>query len=272
MLITCPKCSAQYQIPEEVHLVEGKKIKCSACQHVFSFVAPVTGDAEGVVSSDPVLIDPIRSEEVGTEEKVLEDGPVFQDDVPQPFMPVEPSKPEQKKTVGIWTALLSFVIICLLGFVGWLYRDVFFENPVSFPMRSTSVSAPVRTESNLPSKSVELTSLEPNKEPAVEQNADKASEEMASVVLLPQIQSVRFERRMDPVPTIRIGGILKNNEKQALKLPPKVRAIAYGVDGAVLFEKEIFLTDSVLPAEAERPFFGSYQPAPEGVQWVDVTF
>ena len=37
MLITCPKCSARYEIPSEINLKPGKKVQCSACQCVFEF-------------------------------------------------------------------------------------------------------------------------------------------------------------------------------------------------------------------------------------------
>ena len=103
-------------------------------------------------------------------------------------------------------------------------------------------------------------------------SSEEYVEETPEIVLLPQIQSVRFEKRLDPEPTIRIEGVLRNNSSKSMRLPAKVRAVAYSSEGTILFEKEIFLTDSILPANTELSFFGSYQPAPDGVQWVDVTF
>jgi len=265
MLITCPKCSTKYQIPDEAHLSAGRKLKCSHCQNVFVFedkTETVPEMEEAVASPEIVEIDPPGSE-VSSDQKVFEDQPVFQDDMPQPFVPVTNAEttPENKKTVGSWTAIISLLAVLTLMGLGIFYKDIIFNAflpPVTFPptdalklARKTSAAKPVVHE-NKTTKSYE--------------------EEIPEVVLLPQIQSVRFEKRLDPTPTIRIEGVLKNETSVPMKLPTKVRAIAYNAEGAILFEKEIYLTDLSLPAGEERPFFGSYQPAPDGVQWVDVTF
>ena len=91
-------------------------------------------------------------------------------------------------------------------------------------------------------------------------------------VLLPSIQSVRFEVKKLSEPTITIEGVLKNDSSEEMALPEKVRALAYDAQGNVLFEKDIYLTDRTLAPGESRPFFGSYAPAPSRVQWVDVTF
>ncbi len=269
MLITCPKCSTKYQIPDEAHLSAGRKLKCSHCQNVFVLedqMKDTLKPEEVVVPSEMVEINPPRTE-TSSEQKVFEDQPVFQDDVPQPFVPVANAEtPEDKKTVGSWAAIISlFAVLILLGF-GIFYKDVIFN---TFAPQMIVPSKNVKKSPNVTAPEVSVVEPVVVKENKV---VESYVEEIPEVVMLPQIQSVRFEKRLDPTPTIRIEGILRNATTAAIKLPAKVRAIAYNEEGAILFEKEIYLTDLILPAGEERPFFGSYQPAPEGVQWVDVTF
>ena len=271
MLITCPKCFSKYQIPEEVRLTVGRKVKCSYCQHVFTLSEQELSASvpnEPTTPSEKVLSDSQEVSPVEIEEhKVFEDQPVFQDDVPQPFVPVTTSEVENKKTVGVWVAVLSlFLLLILLG-AGIYYRDALFDafSPqVVLPKQSVK-KVDIRPE-------IERISPKKSTLPVSKNILVPYVERTPYIVMLPQIQSVRFEKRLDPVPTIRIEGVLKNITSEQMQLPAKVRAIAYNAEGAILFEKEIYLTDLILPAGEEKPFFGSYQPAPDGVQWVDVTF
>lgn len=262
MLITCPKCSAQYEIPEGVYIPNGKKMKCSNCQHVFissneDVVEAAGNDADETFQ--PVNIDPVMDEKVG-EDSVFAEDDVFQpEEVPQPFVPVVPAVVErpEKRGVGVWLAVLSALIFVILVGAGILYRDVLFTNLSKAKMVATAV----------PAKPEVLPPVINDMHPV-----DKYVEETPQVVVLPQIQSVRFEKRQEVNLEIQIEGVLKNPTDQQMKLPEKVRAFAYDSEGNILFEKEIYLTDKVLPAGAELSFFGTYQPAPEGVQWVDVSF
>ena len=272
MLITCPKCSTKYQIPDEAHLSAGRKLKCSHCQNVFVLkdqIEDTPKTEEVVMPPEMVEIDPPKAE-TSSEQKVFEDQPVFQDDVPQPFMPVANTETSaDKKSIGSWAAIISlFAVLILLG-LGIFYKDVIFNTfapQMIVPSKNVKKSADITVPEVSVEKNVAEVVAKENR--AVESYV----EEIPEVVMLPQIQSVRFEKRLDPTPTIRIEGVLKNGTSAPIKLPAKVRAIAYNEEGAILFEKEIYLTDLILPAGEERPFFGSYQPAPEGVQWVDVTF
>jgi len=271
MLITCPKCSTKYQIPTEAHLSVGRKVKCSHCQHVFTLSEQ--GISEMVVDNviDSVLDNqndtPQEVETVIDDQKVFEDQPVFQDDVPQPFVPVANAEVESKKSVGSWMAVFSLLFVLILLGVGVYYRDVLFDalspqyNMPKTEKKEVNVTQQIEQSKE---KKINVSALRSVTMPYVEETPD--------VVMLPQIQSVRFEKRTDPIPTIRIEGVLKNTTPTSMRLPTKVRAMAYNAEGAILFEKEIYLTDLILPAGEERPFFGSYQPAPDGVQWVDVTF
>ena len=270
MLITCPKCSAKYEIPAEARLTTGKKVKCSNCQHVFVFQETnIPVDVKSVEETPEIVaIDPVPTEDVAPAQTVFADGPVFQEDMPQPFVPVATAEPESKKSVGVVALLISVVILAVLVFGAIMYRDVLFGDLfLDGTLRSAPPAHAIR--SDVPQPVVAAKAEKTRPAPVA---MEKYVEETPEFVLLPQIQSVRFEKRMDPVPTIRIEGVLKNMTNTAIRLPEKVRAMAYDASGIVLFEKDIYLTDSVLLAGEERPFFGSYQPAPEGVQWIDVTF
>ena len=272
MIITCPKCSATYQIPDEVPLSEGKKMKCSHCQHVFLFskgedVSPMESKVEETNVDAIIDIDPVLPEQEETS-RVFADEPASKEDMPQPFLPVAVVEPKRKRPVGIIAAIVSFCVLIALFGLGIVYRDVLFKE--FLPSSAPSVARRAPVTATKPRVEVKETAPMPPKK--VEPVKTEYVEETPEIVLLPQIQSVRFEKRLDPEPTIRIEGVLKNNTASIMKLPEKVRAVAYSAEGRILFEKEIFLTDSVLPSGLELPFFGSYQPAPEGVQWVDVTF
>lgn len=267
MLITCPKCSVQYQIPEEVRLVSGKKLKCSACQHVFVFEQKQTEDP--IVLSEPVVVEPVVEVQQETQPHVFADAPVFQEDVPQAFMPVVVPVPPQKKSFHLFGVLLVLIFVVLLVGAGFIYRDILFA-----PFSETfSVSLPkkvVQTEQKevVPPKPVVV---EPAKVVVETQKVENVPTE-PTIIALPRIHSVRFEKREAPESVVRMEGILKNETDQMMRLPEKVRAIAYNAQGAVLFEKDIYLSDSVLEAEAEQAFFGSHSLPEEEIQWIDVTF
>ncbi len=302
MLITCPKCSAKYQIPAEVRLPQGKKMKCSACQNVFVFqgeeavltpVEPVKEFVESAETPAEAFLNrlgvaapekPAQNAAVAPEESVFADNSVFQNEVPQAFLPVAVPAPKRKHVVGVWTAVFSVIVLAGLGVGGLLYREIIFPDVVrleqSERIKEVKTQAPEKPKA--PEVPKERTLDELVKEVMADkqavskekvQSATTAKMPMPSKeVRLPVIQSVKFEKQSEPAPSIRIEGQLKNNTEASMTLPEKVRAVAYSSSGTVLFEKEIYLTEKVLPAGETQPFFGSYQPAPEDVQWVDVTF
>lgn len=272
MLIVCPKCATKYQTPETVTLPIGKKVKCSNCRCIFGLTEENTlqqepGTTFPDTQSEP---NPAPSQEKSASDNVFADEQVFQNELPQPFIPVASQENENHHTIGIITALISFVFVIALGIVGLMYKNIIFSE-VLMPIPAKPIRTAVeRKQTETPSK----TQNQLPKEKAQKQQKSQPiyTEQTPKVMLLPQIQSVRFERQEGEVPTIRIEGILKNLTQQDITLPRTVRAVAYNAQGEVLFEKEIYLTDEMLPVNEERAFFGSYQPAPEDVQWVDVTF
>ena len=266
MLIVCPKCSTKYQTPETVALPVGKKVKCSACQHIFCLTDETIVEQVTETTSTATNIAPSTNlPEVPENENVFADDQVFQNEVPQPFVPVPSQEPEKKHAIGSIAAFISFIIVVILCVAGVVYKDVIF-NDILMPIPPKPIRS-VTEQKQPEQKPVSNNHVSPKHTP-------RSAREIGTpkVVFLPQIQSVRFERKDGAQPTIRIEGILKNTTQRDLMLPKTVRAMAYNSQGQILFEKDIYLTDTVLPSGEERAFFGSYQPAPEDVQWVDVTF
>ena len=54
MLISCPKCNAVYQVPENQIPADGKKFKCAECSEIW-FVRPQAKPKENVVSIAPAV-------------------------------------------------------------------------------------------------------------------------------------------------------------------------------------------------------------------------
>lgn len=269
MLITCPKCSVQYKIPEGVHIPAGKKMKCSNCQHMFVLNAenPQEVVEETPVDlSQPVDVNPVMEDEIASTSVFAEDDTFKPEELPQPFMPLVPAVIEEKRTVGVWALIISVLLLVSLAVVGVVYRDVLFGSFISAKSVPVTQSvSPRRSQSDVRSQKIKAAS-------GPMRSGENYIEETPQIVMLPQIQSVRFEKKQGEDLEISIEGILKNPTTQRMKLPKKVRAFAYDTQGKVLFEKDIYLTDTSLKAGETLPFFGTYQPAPQDVQWIDVTF
>ena len=67
-----------------------------------------------------------------------------------------------------------------------------------------------------------------------------------------------------------IEGVLKNTTLETIPVPEKIYALAYDTKGALAFTKEIYLSAGVLYPDMEQPFYGTYTPVKEEIQWVDV--
>ena len=108
MFIICPKCSAKYKIPEGIQLESGQKLKCSACNFVFS-----KGEEA------PFVLEEATESSTLTSTPELKTTPA--DSLPEAFQPVDTPPTKQKRGVGIVFLYLIFVIaLCVLG---WMYRD-----------------------------------------------------------------------------------------------------------------------------------------------------
>ena len=285
MLITCPKCSAKYQIPSEIRLVEGKKVQCSACQHIFEFSPSVskedfTKEKRLLVPEDAVLSIVSKTKEITlqkiTPSELNSSGELVS--LPEVFVPIQEQAPPQQPPY-FWIILCSLLLLGLT-FIGWLYRDSLWMDVYKIPPLVREKMIPVKTSKRREvihpySKAVEKPVVIT---PDIPLDLDEIPEqkEDGAVAVLPQgsasalsIQSVRF-RKTTTNGAILIEGILKNTSPEPVVLPEKIYALAYGTDGTILFEKEIYLSAGVLPSGAEQAFFGTHTPLVEGVQWIDV--
>ncbi len=276
MLITCPKCSAKYQIPSEIKLSNGKKVQCSACQHIFMFhqkqeVSP-SKIASLVPPDDAVLSVQTRTEKITL--KTPEISPANEKPVlPEAFRPVQ-----IQKTSSIipyfWILLCSILLICFMVMV-WLYRDLLLNRSLLMPPVSTidymhqkkSVLVSPKVPKKVVPKVVE------NEQIVVSQVQElpAVTEEIHPIQTqqMPSVQSVRF-RKTPTGDAILIEGTLKNKTQEVVSVPEKIYALAYNTKGALAFEKEIYLPSGVLYPDMEQPFFGTYVPVEEEIQWVDV--
>ena len=275
MFITCPKCSARYKIPSEIKLTAGKRMQCSACQHVFKFQPEPVQEEVLQPPEDAVLSFSEKTEKIVIKETKI---PARTDSsspasLPEVFCPVYPAP---KKSTYSYLFMLGCVLILLaLSILGWLYRDLLQMN-VSTPVSSHVVSNRIRPLPSVPHKKVPQKLEVENTIPFIfeeesenlnEMDLFKVSEE--NEVQNFSIQSVHF-RLTEDKKTVLIEGVLKNISERKLKLPEKVYALGYGADGAIVFEKEIYLPGAFLNSQMEQAFFGTYGPVKEEVQWVDV--
>ena len=265
MLITCPKCSAKYQIPPEIKLVNGKKMQCSACEHIFEFQSKVQ---ENLIKSpslqppaDAVLSFDSKVEQITV--KTTEALPsATQPALPEVFRPIQ-TKTSTKGLPYFWI-MLSLLLVIGLMLMGWLWRDLLLLKNQNFPFAPTPFSVrvhkmPVTTVSQ-PTISIPL---------FVDETLSNLPQEAPPASLKPSVQSVRF-RKTPTGEAVLIEGVLKNTTSETLPVPEKIYALAYDTKGSLAFEKEIYLPTGVLPPDAEQPFFGTYTPAVEEIQWVDV--
>ena len=266
MLITCPKCSAKYQIPSEIKLSNGKKMQCSACGHIFEFylkpeTEPVSKTflqppADAVLSFDSsVQSIKLKTTSAASEEPVL----------PEAFRPLETNPQTSQKTSSYrWIFLYILLFICLL-MMGWLWYDLMMTKnqfpsflPTSVPVRVHKLPAEKQVLADAPVIPV-----------FVDEEKVEPQTENPSYSSQLSVQSVRF-RKTPTGDAVLIEGVLKNTTAETIPVPEKIYALAYDTQGALAFEKEIYLPSGVLYPDMEQPFFGTYTPAGEEIQWIDV--
>ena len=287
MLITCPKCSVKYKIPSEISFNAGKKLQCSACQHVFKF-SPESSEQETkkedlVPPKDAVLTITERTERIVIQE---ESPDKKETSLPEAFCPVKvPSSPKHPPYFLICVCVMVLIFLALFG---WFCRDLLWSDTMP-PIRQTNYvrhpeqkvihknvvqTEPVKVEDNEADTSSDIPlTFEPepvaesvSSEPVVPEPAVSDNPENKNAF---SVGAVRF-RKAETEDALLLEGVLTNTTQEALELPEKVLAVAYGTEGTILFEKEIYLPKGVIQPGMEQAFFGTYAPIKEGVQWIDV--
>ncbi len=269
MLITCPKCSANYQIPEEIKLTEGKKMQCSACQYIFEFHQK----QEKPMSQKPHLLPPedaVLSYDAQVQHIVVKTSePHVSADtkpvLPEVFRPLQHT--EQSTHFPYFWCLISVLLFVGLFAMGWLWRDLLLMKSQPLPFNHSSVPVRVHKQPVVKTDSPVTPSIPLF---VAEEVAQPSSEEQAFLPNpQPTVQSVHF-RKTPTGDAVLIEGVLKNTTSETISVPEKVYALAYDTKGSLVFEKEIYLPNGVLYPDMEQPFFGTYTPVKEEIQWVDV--
>ena len=136
MLIKCPNCSVKYEIPEEIGLVEGRKLKCSDCNHVFVYTQDLVESKESqnnlasnedrpVLEEDAVLAlqEDISQTAVFLPEPVQESK--AKDDLAATFTPVEQEELVLKTPYRLSLLIWGVCIVLLFGLAlaGFYYAD-----------------------------------------------------------------------------------------------------------------------------------------------------
>ena len=135
MFIKCPNCSVGYEIPDEIVLSDGRKMKCSNCGHIFVYhnTPQSSGsDFNGVSNfsrTDVDNLDVVLPEQTKDDVKIpvafLEDEDDNKHDaISESFTPVSDVG---HKTAGyhpsIWVVGVCLLIVCVLGGLGFYYTD-----------------------------------------------------------------------------------------------------------------------------------------------------
>ena len=136
MLIKCPNCSVKYKIPEEIGLVEGRKLKCSDCNHVFVYTQTLVESEESqnnlgnneeqpVMADDPVLA---LQEDISQAAVFLpesEQDSSKKDDLTATFTPVEQEELVLKTPYHLSLLIWGVCVVLLFGLAlaGFYYAD-----------------------------------------------------------------------------------------------------------------------------------------------------
>lgn len=266
MFVICPKCAAKYRIPPEITLKTGQKVQCSACQHIFNFVPEkedILNESPDIglqVPKNPVLV---QTETIVQTEKVTR-----LNELPEVFKPLEPMPKRFSYAWLCGVVCLVLFFICLIGI--WFYRDLLKVDytPVASVQTRKVVprvkeTPPILSEKKSFDEVVDIPLFEeeePSQMLSVSSNAIHGDNF--------RFHSIRFRQEASG---LLIEGIIHNNTNEVQPMPPSIYATAFDRHGNILFTKEIFLPKEVLQPYGQKAFFGSYSPAPDGVQWIEVS-
>jgi predicted Zn finger-like uncharacterized protein len=275
MFVICPKCAAKYQIPAEIALKEGQKVQCSACQHVFHFEKKQTiEENESVFDAPQIPNDPILKE---TEVVIKTEKVITQTTLPEVFHPLKPM--EQKKSQS-WTLTLILAVVLLVLIVAfWLYRDslnsdinksdiqtnrIFESKEEIQRIDQTAESEKISTDLSETEIPVFVTESE-----LEEKNQETKQFDVSSPF---SFSSIQFRYQTSPEgKQLLIEGKIHNDTDVSQILPGVAYAKAYNQYGNILFQKEIYFSKELMAPFAQKSFYSTYMPAPDGIQWMEVS-
>ncbi len=160
MIVTCEKCSAQFNLNENMIREEGSKVRCSKCRHVFTVFPPSkepdvffdeNGPDEGLeetisLDSPPSPSDMKKVEEsddlfdLGFEE-VLQESDVPFDEIQKPSETGTRSRQKKEDRYGLLLIIPIIIVIILLGFL-----TVFYIAPRLLPDSNSEKTSPPQEE------------------------------------------------------------------------------------------------------------------------------
>lgn len=192
MFIICPKCSAKYQIPDDVTLQDGQKLKCSACDFVF-----FKGEEAPLVLETPVVSESgntVATSESASDEQAFSK-PLYTktglsatpaDSLPEAFQPVS-TQPIKKGGLGM--TFLYVAAVLGLCFAGWTFRDTLKPSIQDVMPAKPAVAHPVRQVASEPKMPVVSTPIAIN-EPQQVVRVDSLPSEVVVPELPPQTADI----------------------------------------------------------------------------------
>lgn len=275
MFVICPKCAAKYQIPAEIALKEGQKVQCSACQHVFHFEKKQTiEENESVFDVPQIPNDPILKE---TEVVIKTEKVITQTTLPEVFHPLKPMV-QKKSQSWILTLILAFILLILIV-VFWQYRDSLNSDIDKTDIQTNRIyeqKEEVQRRSQTPENKTISANLTETDIPvfAAESELEEKNQETKQFdVSSPfSFSSIQFRYQTSPEgKQLLIEGKIHNDTDVSQILPGVVYAKAYDQHGRILFQKEIYFSKELMAPFAQKSFYSTYIPAPDGIQWMEVS-
>jgi hypothetical protein len=288
MFIICPKCNAKYKIPAEITLSDGQKLKCSACQFIFSkgeekplILEKAIREEEKQPDNLPKIekitvpnneIGPIPVIECDAFSKPLytqEDIPEFsQNSVPDAFQPTSP----QKKKNYLWLIPVYILLLIILCYAGWMGRDLlkpqFSKMLPSVPVQDTQ-SLP-QTENKVTLKTKSTSMDETISIPLFSEQTDILK--LATENL--EIEKIKYEINSNPAENqeeLLIEGQIVNRTPNIQQIPELI-VLVYDDMKKELMRKKIHLTTDKIEPNTEIPFYTGITPAPLNVKDISVIF
>lgn len=288
MFIICPKCNAKYKIPAEITLSDGQKLKCSACQFIFS-----KGEENPLVLEKAIREEEKQPEILPKIEKITvpnnETGPIpviecdafskplyTQDDIPvlsPNSVPdvFQPAPPPKRKNY-LWLIPIYIILLIGLCYAGWMGRDLLKPqfSQILPPTTPQSTQPLPKSENKVTTETVSVPKQESISIPLFPEQADLlklAAENLEIEKVKYEISSNSSENRQE----LLIEGKIVNRTLNTQPIPELI-ALVYNDSNHEVMRKKIHLTADKIEPNEEVPFYTGIVPAPLNTKNVSVIF
>ena len=186
---------------------------------------------------------------------------------------------EQKKSQSWTLTLILVVVLLLLIVVFWLYRDSLNSDINKLDIQTNRIlesKEEIQRRSQTPENKTISANLTETDIPvfAAESELEEKNQETKQFdVSSPfSFSSIQFRYQTSPEgKQLLIEGKIHNDTDVSQILPGVVYAKAYDQHGKILFQKEIYFSKELMAPFAQKSFYSTYMPAPEGIQWMEVS-